>query len=238
MEKIYGFKQKDLEQFAKFISKNQQIKPTEIFKNYAKISGKAVGTIRNLYYAVAEYCKKNQQFCQTFFNGKGIEISEISPFSKDEEIVLLENIFTLIKKGLSVRKAVNQLAENNVKLALRYQNKFRSIKKNNPKLFYEIANKHQVNIKNSKEQKNIDLTLCSNKNSKNISNLKQEINALVEKISVNIKKENIILQEKVKSLQNENLCLLKLLYEQNEGVFNKKSAYNYFFNQKNKNLLN
>jgi capsular polysaccharide biosynthesis protein len=51
-------------------------------------------------------------------------------FTKEEEKELIKQILTLKSQGVSVRRAVYQLANNDVKKALRYQNKYRNALKN------------------------------------------------------------------------------------------------------------
>ena len=52
MEGIYGYKEKDVIGLAKFIDERKGQSLSKTFESYAVISGKAKGTVRNLYYGI------------------------------------------------------------------------------------------------------------------------------------------------------------------------------------------
>ena len=57
MGKIYGYKNDDVIELAEFLSKEKQGKLTDKFQKFADEHGKAKGTVRNLYYALAKMSK-------------------------------------------------------------------------------------------------------------------------------------------------------------------------------------
>ena len=206
MKKLYGYKEKDVLGFINFL-KNHKGSMTTAFSIYAKKVGKAKGTIRNMYYALAKTTKEDETLQQKYLSGKSISVNQIVAFTKEEEKELIKQILILKGQGLSVRRAVYQLANNNVKLALRYQNKYRNL----------INNKTIVN-EAVKDIKLADPNVLSfekrNKFVKQdgLEKLKAEIDGLVERISVKLQKENKYLKERIAVLELENSKLNTLLY--------------------------
>ena len=126
MEKIYGYKEKDVIQLAKFINGRKDKTLTKTFNEFAVEHGKSKGTVRNLYYAIAKLSNKDQEFCDKYLNGQPIFVSEVENFSKEQEMELVKKVLLLKHQGKSVRNAINLLANGDAKLALRYQNKYRN----------------------------------------------------------------------------------------------------------------
>lgn len=54
MDKIYGFKQKDVEKLIKYLDGKQGGSLSKAFEEFAAATGKSKGTVRNMYYAVAK----------------------------------------------------------------------------------------------------------------------------------------------------------------------------------------
>ena len=54
MEKFYGFRINDLRSLAEYLSLNPQTSLNELFNEYSAKTGKARGTVRNLYYALVK----------------------------------------------------------------------------------------------------------------------------------------------------------------------------------------
>lgn len=78
----------------------------------------------------------------------------------------------------------------------------------------------------------------NDKNQLPILYLKEQIDKLVEQIAKDIRDENIALKQKILSLENENLRLLRLLYLIQEEKSTKKGALEYLIKSKKNNLLN
>ena len=101
-------------------------------------------------------------------------------------------------EGHSVRSAIYEMTKNDFKLALRYQNKFRTA---DLKLIEEL-------VKEIKLENPTFITFLSKEKSKNtLSSIEKEINALVEKIGKNLRKENSLLRLKIEELVKENRLL-------------------------------
>lgn len=209
MEKIYGYKDKDIVALAEFIKEKGDNSLSNLFERFGAINGKAKGTVRNLYYALAKKSNLDKEFCQKYLNGKPIRISKIVEFTKQDEKELIKKIILKKNNGKSVRSIIMDMAKGDAKIALRYQNKYRNAIKNNPELVSEIISEinseGNVFVQTKKEQKSIVSDVQFNK-------LKNEIDSLVQKISSKIKRENEYLKERVNRLENENLKLVSILY--------------------------
>ncbi|MBO4594838.1 MAG: hypothetical protein J5697_03960 [Clostridia bacterium] len=126
MESLYGFREKDVKALAEFL-KNRKSEPlTEVFRSYALSAGKEAGTVRNLYYAMAKKSAESEEFRKKYLGGKRMRVNEIKNFSREETADIMKKILLKRNEGKSVRKAVGELSKGNMKLALRYQNKYRS----------------------------------------------------------------------------------------------------------------
>lgn len=210
MNKIYGFKKSDVLDFLDYYKKSSTLNLTKLFNEYALITKKASGSIRNLYYAIVRKSNEDIDFCLEYLDGKPIGTRDIEAFSNDDEYQLIEKILINKAKGKSVRKIVNELANGDQKLALRYQNKYRNALKKKGDLIEEISKKLGLDpFHNDHGVKLADNRL--------IVKLEKEINVLVDKISLSIRKENQILRDKVRKLEVENTRLIKLLYSNQSG---------------------
>ena len=210
MDKIYGYKEQDVFALAEFIKDKNESSLSSLFEKFGAINGKAKGTVRNLYYALAKKCKTDKDFCQKYLSGKPIKISKIVEFNKQDEKELIKNIILQKNEGKSVRSIIMEMANGDAKLSLRYQNKYRNAIKNNPILIAEIISEintegKRLSVEITKQSKNIISDMQFNK-------LKNEIDALVQKISSKVKRENEYLKERVARLESENLKLISILY--------------------------
>ncbi len=232
MQLIYGFKKQDvlalIQEYKQLKKENKIISPSAVIKNYSIKSGLKLGTVRNMYYALAKKSAIDGEFCQEYLDGESIKINKITQFNTDSENKLINDITALKKEGYSVRKATFTLANGDNKLALRYQNKYRSYlakntKTNSSDLTREIGNK-KIN----------DYT--SSIGEVGLKNLKDAINDLVNKISLETKRENDYLKRRLSILEVEN-AKLKILAD-DTSLENKKSLLKYFSTYPKKDILN
>ncbi len=207
MNEIYGYKNKDLKALSDFLEKNKDLDKKRIFERFAILSCKSVGTVRNMYYALAKKGREDQDFCKEYLGGNVVKVAKIKPFSDSEERELIKKVLIEKEKGKSVRSAIISIAKGDDKLALRYQNKFRNFVKLKPEIIREILT--EINGKDAffatKKVKDIVPEATFNK-------LKSEINALFERVAKKLKKENEELRERVAFLKVENLKLQNVLY--------------------------
>ncbi len=232
MEKIYGYKEKDIIGLAEFLKDRGRDSLSSTFTKYALINGKAKGTVRNLYYALAKRSNVDKEFCDKYLNGKPIAINNIVEFDYNEEKKLVKKILIERQNGKSVRSVIMGLANGDAKLALRYQNKFRNLLKTKPNLISEVVSEIKAEGKG-------DLLLGTEKpvespiTEQQFNRLKSEIDSLIARISAKLKKENQYLKERIGVLENENLKLTALLYERE-----KSSAKKYFKPTKPNEFIN
>lgn len=211
MEKIYGYKEKDIVGLAEFLKKSENCSLTQTFKKYGELNDKAKGTVRNLYYALAKRSNFDTEFCKKYLGGKPISVAKIIEFDQREERELIKKILLAKKDGRSVRNTIIELSGGDAKLSLRYQNKFRNAMKNKPSLIADV-------IKELKEQ-GVEIEFdTAEKPQKPLFNhfqlvkLKEEIDTLVGKIAYKVKKENEFLKQRIDALEKENQKLRTLLY--------------------------
>ena len=201
--KIYGYKNEDVTGLINYLEKRKNVPLTRVFNEYAKISKKSKGTIRNLYYALAKRSKEDEEFRTKMLGGVALEVSVLEKFSPKSEEELVSKIISEKAKGRSVRSIINEMSGGNEILALRYQNKYRNIAIKNPEFIESIAKKQGLNIGESKSD--IDISDFS------LKRLKKEIDGLINRISIETAKENTALKKQVRYLEIQNGELKKLL---------------------------
>ncbi len=225
MEKIYGYKEKDVLGLAEFILSRQGGTLTGAFCEYAQKCGKAQGTVRNLYYALAKKSRSDDEFRQKYLGGRTLNVGEIVEFNEQEEENLARKIIREKIKGRSVRSVIFELANGDEKMALRYQNKYRNLLKNSPELIEKITEQEWDG-----QPQAVKYPLVREEQ---LKKLKSEISGLVDKISMSVRKENDKLRAKITLLERENSKLrqelnLKLLANGESRVFVKKDGNNFF----------
>lgn len=204
MKDLYGFKQRDVLTLSEKISKRGNRTLADIFEEFSRETGKAKGTVRNMYYAIAKTSKENGEFSKKYLSGKQIDVLKAESFSDGEIQKLLNAINNGKKEGKSVRKTILELSNGDARLALRYQNKYRTLKS---------SEKLKTILKTEKLQKEAVPEFYYVK-------LKKEINGLINRISEKVIEENKKLKLRIKELSKENEELLKKLslYEKNTDM--------------------
>lgn len=232
MEKIYGYKEKDIIGLAEFLQSKGNQSLSKVFENYGVKYGKAKGTVRNLYYALAKMSVKDSEFCDKYLNGKPLNVGKIVEFKDCEERQLIKKILIATANGKSVRGAIMELSNGEGKVALRFQNKYRNAIKNKPALINEI-------IKELQREGTDVCAPCKEDEKEFLSEmqfkkLKNEINNLVFKIAEKEKRENARLKERIILLEKENLRLCNALY----GSSQPAELINFFSRGGERNVLN
>lgn len=226
MAKIYGYKDKDVIGLAQFILERKGGSLTETFRLYSLKTGKAHGTVRNMYYALAKHSVKDKEFTQKYLGGNTLAVGKIEEFTKAEEQELVTKILEKKEQGMSVRSAINELAGGDMKLALRYQNKYRNLIKQNPSISGKTAQGAGVTGLKSGED-------CQVSASQYLK-LKKEIDGLVGRIAQKVRRENELLKARIEVLELENLRLNNLLYASE----NAKGALSFLRPNGKKGVLN
>lgn len=229
MVKLYGYKEEDVKGLANLLKNREGGSLSEIFGRFAAKSGKARGTVRNLYYAMAKLSVKDENFRNEYLGGKVLEVEKIVAFDEKEEKELVKKVLTGKALGKSVRKTIAELAEGNAKTALRLQNKFRGTVKRKPELIKSVraellregiikksafcsceeANPY-ANLQKSAYSANFGAAKCVPEPS--LKKLTAEINGLIERVAAKERRENAFLREKLAALEIENLRLKNVLY--------------------------
>ncbi len=211
MEKIYGYKQKDVSDFIEFLKKRKNTPLTSVFKEYAFESGKSKGTIRNMYYSIVKKSISDGEFTNKYFDGVPLKKQTVKEFTSQEESALIKNILQGKRQGKSVRSIILELSGGDEKKALRYQNKYRNILKNNQPLVSET-------VKEIRAENGLNYDPFEYKDYKSVvpdyqlKRLQTEINGLIERVTDKLKRENAYLKGRVGELEVENLKLKNMLY--------------------------
>ena len=157
---------------------------SKVFENFAQKYGKARGSVRNYYYFLVKQAKEDSSLTQKYPELKKLTSSKNISFTKLEEESLLQAVNEGVMQGKSIRKTIIDLSCGDQKLALRYQNKYRNLCKNQePKKAFP--------------------------KDKLLGELSSKINNLVEKIGRSLREENEKLLKKNKELLKENKKLKK-----------------------------
>ena len=197
MKKVYGYKSKDLFGLMEYLDKNKTKPKSTCFKEFAQINGKAKGTVRNMYYALMKNSLLDDELKNEYLKDKKIDVNKAKPFSKEEEDKIINYVLNAKKEGISVRKATANLSNGDMKLALRYQNKFRNCLKKDDQLkqkFYgedcEMDSKYFC----TEKVKGIVSSVV-------FDTLVTEITNLMRKISFDVIKENEYLKQMLEKLK-------------------------------------
>ena len=229
MENLYGFRKADAVNLLAFVKEKKGESLSSIFTRYAKISKKSKGTIRNLYYTLTKLSLTDADFREKYLDGKTLKVEEKLEFSPCEERALIKQILKMKGDGVSVRRAVKELARGDEKLALRYQNKYRSLLKSKKSLVIEIVSE----LKGEKE--GFSVSLGREKkfpvfSEVQVGRLKKEINSLFERTFSSLRKENAFLSQENARLREQNEQMRKILY----GERGENSVQTYFLNGEKK----
>ena len=95
MKDLYGFQKMDVLNLIEFVKERKGESLSSIFEKYAKSSGKAKGTVRNLYYTITKISNTNKEFCEKYLGGKPISVEEKVEFLPCQEKALLKQIIKM-----------------------------------------------------------------------------------------------------------------------------------------------
>ncbi len=196
MNKINGYTEEEAKRLVKYITDGKKAGAplSGLFAEYAKKTGRAKGSVRNYYYALLR--STGDERVKNMLSGTDLKAEKIIPFSELETDKILKDILVQKSKGVSVRKAVMNLAGGDGKLMLRYQNKYRNVLAKQPERLERIA--AECGITGG----------CADETRKRIEN---EINGLYDRLASSLKEENKKLTTLIKRLTDENALLrLKL----------------------------
>ena len=182
MNKINGYTEDEARSFVQYIYAGRRAGSTltSLFEGYARQSGRAKGSVRNYYYALLR--STGDEKVRALLRGTGLKAEPIHAFSDEETDRLLRAILTEKSKGISVRRAVLNLAGGDDRLMLRYQNKYRNVLAKQP----ERIEKLMEESGGAKRR------------------VERAIDGLYDRLALSLRRENARLRAKVKKLCEEN----------------------------------
>lgn len=194
MNKINGYTEDEAKAFVEYIcaGKRQGKTLTGLFEDYSRRTGRARGSVRNYYYTLLR--STDNEEVKKLLKGTNLKAEKIREFTEEETDGILRAILQQKAKGISVRRAVLNLANGDDKLMLRYQNKYRNVLNKQPERIERLMRECGMQGSATPELQ---------------KKLEEEINGLYDRLALSLKEENKRLYAVVKRLTDENR-LLKL----------------------------
>ncbi|MBE5747880.1 MAG: hypothetical protein E7352_06895 [Clostridiales bacterium] len=142
MNKINGYTEEEAKNLVEYIKEGKRKGKTltYLFETYGINNGRAKGSVRNYYYALMKNEKGDARIAK-LVDGSELSVEKIREFTEEETDEAIRSILAEKSKGLSVRKAIFNLANGDDKLMLRLQNKYRNTLKKEPGRIASIAKK-------------------------------------------------------------------------------------------------
>ncbi len=106
-----------------------------VFETVAKKTGRKPNSIRNYYYVRV----RDNELADMYLGSTSGRSAAFVPFTDNEVRDMLKVILTEQANGISVRACTLKMGENDNKAMLRFQNKYRSVIKNNPELVSDVV---------------------------------------------------------------------------------------------------
>lgn len=191
--KINGYSKEEAQSFIKFICTGKQNGKTLtcLFGEYARATDRAQGSVRNYYYGLL---KDDSDGAKELLAGKNLKAGEIKTFSDEETDKVLKAILEQKSKGVSVRRAVLELAQGDGKLMLRYQNKYRNTMAKEPEKIEKMLQSCKIDVE--KDARKV---------------IEEQIDNLYDRLALSLREENKRLGVVIKRLTDENRLLKQKL---------------------------
>ena len=215
MNKINGYTEEEAKTLVDFIKEGKQKGKTltYLFELYGMRHGRAKGSVRNYYYTLMKNEKGDERIVR-LLDGVSLSVEKIREFTEEETDAALRNILAEKSKGLSVRKAIYNLAGGDDKLTLRLQNKYRNVLKKQPERIAEIATEmglaeeaERVMRKRAAQSRAPENRMQLPERDLLRRRLENEINALYDRLAQALKAENERLRAENSRLKEENAAL-------------------------------
>lgn len=193
MNKINGYTEEEAKSLVEYIWEGKQAGKTltYLFAAYGAAHGRAKGSVRNYYYALMKNRGKDERVVK-LLDGKQLSVEQIREFTEEETDKVLRSILAEKSKGVSVRRAICNIAKGDDKLMLRLQNKYRNVLKKQPGRVEAIA---------------AEMGLETGEKSLLQRRLETEINALYDRLTRSLREENSRLSDENARLKKENEVL-------------------------------
>ena len=198
MNKINGYTEEEAKTLVEYIQegKNKGKTLTYLFESYGLQRGRAKGSVRNYYYALMKNEKGDERIVK-LLDGKKLSVEKIREFTKEETDEALRSILAEKSKGVSVRRAIYNLANGDDKLMLRLQNKYRNVLKKEPERIAAIAKEMGIEEDVFSAQKRTRMVgevgngaVYAPDKEFLRRRLENEINALYDRLAKTLKEEN------------------------------------------------
>ena len=209
MNKINGYTEEEARGLVEYIKAGKQKGKTltYLFETYGLKHGRAKGSVRNYYYALMKNEQGDERIVE-LLDGSTLSVEKIREFTEEEATETLKSILLEKSKGISVRRAIFNLANGDDKLMLRLQNKYRNTLKKQPERLTALAKElglaeefYGVEKRNkggeNKRHRLADKDFLRRR-------LENEINALYDRLAQALKAENERLRAENASLKEEN----------------------------------
>ena len=186
MNKINGYTEEEATGLIEYIysGKNAGKTLSYLFETYGKEHNRAKGSVRNYYYAFLK--QREDDRVKRILEGKDLTAGKIRPFTEEETEEMLRKVLTEKSKGMSVRKAIRNISGGDEKLMLRMQNKYRNLLKKQPERVRRAAAEAGIPEEKTFLQRRLE----------------REIDALYERLAVELKEENARLRAELEKLRN------------------------------------
>jgi hypothetical protein len=205
MNKINGYTEEEAKSLVEYIWEGKKAGKTltYLFERYGEKHGRAKGSVRNYYYALMKNSSRDERVVK-LLDGKQLTVEQIREFTDEETDEALRSILLEKSKGVSVRRAISNLAKGDDKLMLRLQNKYRNILKKQPERIDELSKELgllEVNdggrVEMSANTERLERSFLGRK-------LEHEINALYDRLTQPLKEQNARLLDENIRLKREN----------------------------------
>lgn len=213
MNKINGYTEEEAKSLVEYIKegKSRGKTLTYLFESYGKERGRAKGSVRNYYYALMKNENADERIVR-LLDGSRLHVEKIKEFTPQETDEALRSILREKSKGMSVRRAINNLARGNDKLMLRLQNKYRNTLKKEPDRIAALAKEMglgeeweemQTRIERAKLRQSKPQTAPLPDKDFLRRRLENEINALYDRLAQALKAENERLRRENELLKSQ-----------------------------------
>ena len=198
MSKINGYTEEEAKTLVEFIKdgKSKGKTLTYFLESYGIERGRAQGSVRNYYYTLMKNADEDERIVK-MLDGSSLSVEKIREFTDEETDEALRSILAEKSKGLSVRRAIFNLAQGDDKLMLRLQNKYRNTLKKEPERIAKIA----VQMGLTEEADALRERSVRKSPTLLQRRLENEINALYDRLAKSLKEENSRLRAELERLR-------------------------------------
>ena len=212
MNKINGYTEEEAKNLVEYIKEGKRRGKTltYLFESYGLQRGRAKGSVRNYYYALMKNEKRDERITR-LLEGSALTVEKIREFSKEETDEALRSILAEKSKGMSVRRAIYNLAGGDDKLMLRLQNKYRNTLKKDPRRIAELAETMGLDEEAEALRRRMQTPQKNRQTAPSLPDkdflqrrLENEINALYDRLAKALKSENERLRHENELLKAEN----------------------------------